>query len=71
MLAATGPRPTVGAPAADAGPSRVTPPGDDEMLDTNSEGEETEAVSSESFNDLRRQTRAQARQITSMMDLVN
>jgi hypothetical protein len=41
------------------------------MLDTDSEGEETKAVSSKSFNDLRRQTRAQARQITSIIDLVN
>jgi hypothetical protein len=60
MLAATRLRPTVGALAANAGPSRVTLPRDDEMLDTDSEGEETEAVSSKSFNDLRRQTRAQA-----------
>jgi len=41
------------------------------MLDTDSEADETEAVFTESFNDLMRQTRAQARHITSLMDLIN
>jgi hypothetical protein len=41
------------------------------MRDSDSEADETEEVSAESFNDLKRQTRAQARQITSLMDLVS
>jgi hypothetical protein len=57
-------------PATSSGPS-TRPTDDNEMLDTDSEGEEPDAVSTESFNDLKRQTRAQARQIQSLMDLVN
>jgi hypothetical protein len=58
ILAATRLRPTVGALAVNARPSRVTLPKDNEMLDTNSKGEETKAVFSKLFNDLRQQTRA-------------
>jgi hypothetical protein len=58
MLAATRLRSTVGALAANARPSRVTLPQDNEMLDTNSKGEETKAVSSKLFNNLMQQTRA-------------
>jgi hypothetical protein len=42
-----------------------------DMHGSDSEADETEEVSAESFNDLKRQTHAQARQITSLMDLVS
>jgi hypothetical protein len=50
----------------------TTPKDDDEMLDNDS-GSESEADPSNAaaVEDLRRQTRAQARQIQSMMDLIN
>ena len=57
------------APASTAGPSKPKPL-DDEMLDTDSEVEEP-TVSIKSFHNLQQQTRAQAQQIASLMELIN
>lgn len=66
---------TVAGPSASKAPEvpkKASTPQDDEMLDDDS-GSESEADPSDTaaFKDLRRQTRAQARQIQSMMDLIN
>lgn len=51
---------------------QTTPPQDDEMLDNDSGSEsEGDPSNAAAVEELRRQTRAQARQIQSMMDLIN
>jgi len=69
MSAANG-RHAPATPAAVPGPSETYPPADDEMLE-NSESEDDDNAQTESVRDLKRQLRAQARQTTALMELVN
>ena len=69
MSAAPTGRQAPATPAVAPGPS-TAPPVDDDMLD-NSDEDDDDLDQTETIKDLKRQTRAQARQITSMMELVN
>lgn len=67
---------TVAGPSSGKAPAvskqATTPKDDDEMLDNDSGSEsEAERSNTAAVEDLRRQTRAQARQIQSMVDLIN
>ena len=68
MSAANG-RQAPATPAAAPGPSRTSPPLDDEMLE-NSDSEEEDNHQNETVRDFKRQLRAQAKQTASLMELV-
>ena len=68
MSAANG-RQAPATPAAAPGPSRTSPPLDDEMLE-NSDSEEEDNHQNETVRDFKRQLMAQAKQTASLMELV-